>query len=370
VFEGASTYTCLLMLQKRANVRMQYARVSQPALILAEPPQLQELDHEHLSVGPWTFASGQTGNLMDRLAGQYPSLGEVASKIFVGLQTSADTVFLFREFGPSRGGKTRVQSKALGKAVELESALLKPVIRSGDIGRYYAEPRALVLFPYRLEKGQAILLSQKELKGKYPLTWAYLQVNKTLLAGRESGKFDDKEWYRMGRTQNIGMWEQPKVMVPYMITRLAAYPDENRNWYFVNVTTGGFGIISEDKGISLRYLAALLNSRLLDHLLKNISTSFRGGYFAANKQYIERLPIRRINFDDPAEKQQHDAIVTLVEEMLQLQKDYAQAERAKEDRRHALKRHIDEVDAAIDRLVYELYGLTEEEIKIVEEGTR
>jgi hypothetical protein len=258
----------------------------------------------------------------------------------------------------------------LGKAVELESALLKPVIRSGDIGRYYAEPRALVLFPYRLEKGQAILLSQKELKGKYPLTWAYLQVNKTLLAGRESGKFDDKEWYRMGRTQNIGMWEQPKVMVPYMITRLAAYPDENRNWYFVNVTTGGFGIISEDKGISLRYLAALLNSRLLDHLLKNISTSFRGGYFAANKQYIERLPIRRINFDDPAEKQQHDAIVTLVEEMLQLQKDYAQAERAKEDRRHALKRHIDEVDAAIDRLVYELYGLTEEEIKIVEEGTR
>jgi hypothetical protein len=45
----------------------------------------------------------------------------------------------------------------------------------------------------------------------------------------------------------------------------------------------------------------------------------------------------------------------------------AQAEREKEDRRHALKRRIDEVDATIDRLVYELYGLTEEEIRIVEE---
>jgi len=51
--------------------------------------------------------------------------------------------------------------------------------------------------------------------------------------------------------------------------------------------------------------------------------------------------------------------------MLQLQKDYAEAERGKEDRRHALKRRIDEIDAAIDRAVYELYGLTEEEIRVV-----
>ena len=79
---------------------------------------------------------------------------------------------------------------------------------------------------------------------------------------------------------------------------------------------------------------------------------------------------RRITLADPAEKQQHDAIVALVEEMLQLQKDQAEAEREMEDRRHALQRRIEEVDAAIDRLVYNLYGLTEDEIKLVESGTR
>jgi hypothetical protein len=73
---------------------------------------------------------------------------------------------------------------------------------------------------------------------------------------------------------------------------------------------------------------------------------------------------------DPAEKQQHDEIVALVDEMLQLQKDYAQAEREKEGRRHPLKRRIDEVDAAIDRRVYNLYGLTEEEIQVVEAADR
>jgi len=52
--------------------------------------------------------------------------------------------------------------------------------------------------------------------------------------------------------------------------------------------------------------------------------------------------------------------------MLQLQKDYAEAEHNLEDRRHALKRRIEEVDAAVDQMVYELYELTEEEIQIVE----
>jgi hypothetical protein len=75
---------------------------------------------------------------------------------------------------------------------------------------------------------------------------------------------------------------------------------------------------------------------------------------------------RRIAPAKSAEKQQHGALVALVDEMLQLQKDYAEAEREKEDRRHALKRRIDEVDAAIDKRVYHLYGLTEDEIKTVE----
>ena len=69
---------------------------------------------------------------------------------------------------------------------------------------------------------------------------------------------------------------------------------------------------------------------------------------------------------DPADKARHDRIVALVDDMLRLQQEHGEAERELEDRRHDLKRKIDAVDAEIDRLVYELYGLTEEEIMIVE----
>ncbi len=93
---------------------------------------------------------------------------------------------------------------------------------------------------------------------------------------------------------------------------------------------------------------------------------FRGRWVTSTKQYVGQLPICRINFDDPADKKQHDDNVALVNETLKLQTSYAEAECNIEDHRHALKKRIDEVDAHIDALVYQLYGLTEEEIKVVE----
>jgi uncharacterized small protein (DUF1192 family) len=85
---------------------------------------------------------------------------------------------------------------------------------------------------------------------------------------------------------------------------------------------------------------------------------------------VGQLPIRRINFDDPAEKKQHDHIVALVEQMLQVHKEYAEASALREDRRLRLKDRIDALDDEIDRTVFELYGLTEEEIKIVKNSGR
>ena len=65
-----------------------------------------------------------------------------------------------------------------------------------------------------------------------------------------------------------------------------------------------------------------------------------------------------------AEKSQHDKIVALVDNMLELQKKYHEARM--EPDKELYERQIKTVDAQIDGLVYELYGLTEGEIKVVE----
>ena len=98
-------------------------------------------------------------------------------------------------------------------------------------------------------------------------------------------------------------------------------------------------------------------------LRTSISSTKQGGYYAINNVHFQ-IPIRTINFSDPADKARHDCMVTLVTQMLDLNKQVQDA-RLEQDKT-LLSRQIEATDAAIDKLVYELYGLTKEEIKIVE----
>jgi hypothetical protein len=91
---------------------------------------------------------------------------------------------------------------------------------------------------------------------------------------------------------------------------------------------------------------------------------FANGYYAYNRQYIKQLPIRRIDFTNPADKSRHDKLVSLVDKMLALMPKLRVA--TKESEKSTLQNAVTTTDAEIDRLVYELYGLTEEEIKVVE----
>ena len=71
-------------------------------------------------------------------------------------------------------------------------------------------------------------------------------------------------------------------------------------------------------------------------------------------------------FSNPVEKAQHDKLVALVENMLELQKKH-HAARTKQDK-ELYERQIRIVDTQIDRLMYDLYELTEEDVKVVEGG--
>ncbi len=103
---------------------------------------------------------------------------------------------------------------------------------------------------------------------------------------------------------------------------------------------------------------------MLDFYLKRIATTFVADIWLRTRNIIEQLPIRPIDFADPADRERHDRMVALVEEMLALHRQLAAARTDHE--RTNLKRQIDAADRRIDRLVYDLYNLTEAEIRLVE----
>ncbi len=111
----------------------------------------------------------------------------------------------------------------------------------------------------------------------------------------------------------------------------------------------------------LKYLSGILSSTLMNFYCIN--------YLAddLNQSYLEKLPIRTINFSDPKDKAHHDKMVNLVEQMLSAKQQLANAHSERDTNYYENK--CQHLEREIDRLVYELYDLTEEEIALVE-GTK
>ena len=168
-------------------------------------------------------------------------------------------------------------------------------------------------------------------------------------------------WYGYVYPKNIDLMKSPKILVPDIANRASFAFDEEGQYAFVS----GYGItLKEDIQKSPKYVLGLLNSKVLDFYLKQVSTTMRGGFFRYFTQFIEQLPIPTIDFDDPADVARHDRMVALVQQMLDLHKKLAAASIPAD--KTLYQRQIDATDRQIDRLVYELYDLSPEEIAIVE----
>jgi len=168
-----------------------------------------------------------------------------------------------------------------------------------------------------------------------------------------------REHRKTARPGEPERFEQPKILVRDTGEKFECTLD-TENYYVKDVL-----IVTKKTSCtySLYYITGLLNSKLLRYYYE---TSFPTLHVQNSELSI--IPIRRINFADPAEKSAHDEIVKMVEEMLALQKQRQQAEAAKEDARFALQKRIQALDEEIDARVYRLYRLTEEEIGIVEKN--
>ena len=383
IFEEASTYTCLLFLQKGKGTTFKYSEVAKledPEKQLQIIREHEEYENDRMKIGkipkkqvteaPWSFSFGEEAGLLEKIKTTGPPLGDTAEAIFQGLVTSADPIYILEKRGKAKGNDLiRVFSRATEKEYDLEKDVVKPLLKGSlDIKRYAVEDISrFVIFPYKITGDEASLIQQEEFASCCPKCWKYLLENKKQLEGREQGKMRREKWYGYVYPKSLTRFEKPKILTPSIAKKASFTCDINGEYYFVGSGGGGGGgygiVLKKDIKLHPFYVTALLNSGLLDFYLQKISTPFRGGFFAYNRQYIEQLPIRTINFNNPKETKQHDDLVKLVDVMLDLRK---REQKAEGHEMELLKRQIEKTNREIDQKVYELYGITEAEKRLID----
>ena len=153
----------------------------------------------------------------------------------------------------------------------------------------------------------------------------------------------------------------PKMVFRQTADRIIATIDRKGIWFGRSIIAM---LLQQYSKYRIEYFLGILNSRYFEQLYDEIAHE-AGRVFAQVKlAKVKQLPIRVINFSDPADRARHDRMVQLAEAMLALHKHKAAAVTRAEQTLY--QRQIDATDRQIDALVYELYGLTADEIAVVE----
>ena len=115
------------------------------------------------------------------------------------------------------------------------------------------------------------------------------------------------------------------------------------------------------------YLLGILNSCIIKFWLYYCGKK-QGDQLQIDKEPLLNIPIRKIEFSDPTDKKRHDQMTKYVDRMLELHKRLEKVKTPYE--KTQIQNQISATNKAIDKLVFELYELTEEEINIVKKTTK
>lgn len=350
VFDEATTYTCLLFLTAQPQTVFDLLEVRSlekgDEVLLAARSRREHPDYAHGKLDAptgddWDFALGDN-KVMQRLLQHPRTLGDITRKIFVGLQTSADKIYVLK-LVQDKGEVLRCYSKQLDREIEIERGLTRPFLMGKDVHRYEpARPGNVVIFPYWIRDGRAVLMSQAEIQRQFPLGWKYLVQSQEFLTAREHGRFAN-EWWAYGRPQNLTEFEAVKVMTPDICARpemtLDAAGDQ-----FHTTTLYSFVFKPEAKG-SPHYFLGLLNSKVIWYFVKVTGTPLRGDYYRFKTEYLRPFPI-------PDATHEHQKLIeTLVGYVLALKREASDLA----DPPSLLVVMAAWFEQLIDALVYELY---------------
>lgn len=298
-----------------------------------------------LSPEGWTLSDSNVQALLSKIRSKGVALIEyVNGKVYYGIKTALNEAFVIDK---------ETRDRLIAEDPK-SAAVIKPFLAGRDIKRYQTpvSDRFLILFPkgFTIKRNlpkddpNYLLAEPPPRYGNMPYddAWDWVKANYPAIArhlfpfkAKAEKRTDQGDfWWELRACDYYEEFEKPKVMLPDISIRCEALLDELGGYYSVNTAYIIPGLTKSDLGI--------LNSRLILFYYSNLTQTIRGGYFRFIRQYLAQIPIIKT-----------DLLEELVTEIIEAKKQDPNADTS------ALENEI-------DQLVYELYGLTEEEISIIE----
>jgi methylase of polypeptide subunit release factors len=340
IFEGATNYTGIFIFTKRSpanddSLYHKYFNIGRTisseelrtTLTAFEETPLKEVitaDKAKFSSAIWNFQNSKAEAILNKMSRQAKLLSEYADEIFEGIASGKDEVFY-------------IHSSECSK-LKIEEKILFPLLKGKDIKAYKLNWSGYyVIYPY--DKDSKVI-SEKQIEQLFPNAYLYLCSKKEVLQGRTYFDKSGKLWYELWNQRKLSNFHKNRIVTPEI-------SDRNNfaltNKYLGNTKTYHI-ILKDDSEKQTMFILGLLNSKLVDYFYKKNTTPHAGGFYAYKTQFLKNIPV--VTCSDHICKKIGEYVRTLL-------KSTNDTECAKA----VLK---------MDECIYSLYGLTNDEIRVVE----
>ena len=369
VFTDKTTYTCLLILNKKPQKTFQYAevkslkswKVREPNAVKYATKNTNQLDNE-----VWVLVPPDLTNAYTKISAQSIKLVDLVGEdnIFNGIQTSANEIYIFI---PTKEDAKHYYFTKKNVDYKIEKAITKPYFQTSsgedNLNTYRTfKPNARVIYPYENTKKGVEVIPLSTIQKKYSLAFDYFQKHKAIL---NNPKRDIKpepatknEWHRFGRQQGLNILGKKEKIILGVLSSGDKYAIDNYGTLFTSGGTAGYCAITlpDNFDYSTYYIQAILNSKYVEWFVILTGEIFRGSYFARGTKVLNNLPIRKIDFTNVKDKALHDKIVELQKELIKIQ-DGIDANIGNKRALTPLQSQFSREKIALEKLLAKLYDL-------------
>jgi len=335
VFADATIYPCIILIKaiKNCNKKIRICKME-----TLEFGSLEEyiknnsffISQSDLSEKEWNIQKREGNELIKKIESSGLPIEKYAgTKIRRGILTGLNEAFIVDE--TQRNEFLRKNSK--------NEELIKPFLTGAECKRYAIK-----------SKNNYIILTKMGVEiMKYPSIYKHLSSFQEALEKRwDKGNY----WYELRACAYYDLFSLPKIVWGNLSTRSSFSLDET-NGFYVNAPAC---ILPTNS----RYVLGVLNSKLMSYFLKSICAERQGGFIEQKPVYVSRVPIKK-----PTEAQEIE-ICEHVKKMLQLNEELLKIGEKLTPERVKIEEQISQTDAKIDEVIFNVYGITEAEKKIIE----